>query len=161
MANLVVEDQDGRVVNEWRFGGTVECRRDGWSERRQDPERRRAGSANREKCIEASRKMLSVLARHANSEASTITRTVTELDGVEARGKLHENQSTRTMVRLFRVHRECMYTEARERRESGDTGNHAVEEKWKAMMSELGKDAKIPDLWRMLALLEISPKDVS
>ena len=34
------------------------------------------------------------------------------------------------------------------------------EEKWKAMMSELGGDAKIPDLWRTSALLEICPKDV-
>ena len=32
--------------------------------------------------------------------------------------------------------------------------------KWKATMSELGKDAKIPDLWRMSALLEICPNDV-
>ena len=29
-----------------------------------------------------------------------------------------------------------------------------------AMMSEHGKDAKTPDLWRMSALLEICPKDV-
>ena len=28
------------------------------------------------------------------------------------------------------------------------------------MISELGGDAKIPDLWRMSALLEICPKDV-
>ena len=28
------------------------------------------------------------------------------------------------------------------------------------MMSELGEGAKIPDLWRMSALLEICPKDV-
>ena len=34
------------------------------------------------------------------------------------------------------------------------------EEKWKALMSELGEGAKIPDLWRMSALLEICPKDV-
>ena len=34
------------------------------------------------------------------------------------------------------------------------------EEKWKAMMSELGEDVKIPDLGRMSALLEICPKDV-
>ena len=34
------------------------------------------------------------------------------------------------------------------------------EEKWKAMTSELGGDAKIPDLRRMSALLEICPKDV-
>ena len=34
------------------------------------------------------------------------------------------------------------------------------EEKWKAMMSELGKDAKIPDVRRRSALLEICAKDV-
>ena len=28
------------------------------------------------------------------------------------------------------------------------------------MMSELGGDPKIPDLWRMSALLEVCPKDV-
>ena len=33
------------------------------------------------------------------------------------------------------------------------------EEKWKVMMSELGDGVKIPDLWRMSALLEICPKD--
>ena len=32
------------------------------------------------------------------------------------------------------------------------------EEKWKVMMSELGEGAKIPDLWRMSALLETLPK---
>ena len=35
-----------------------------------------------------------------------------------------------------------------------------LEEKWKAMMSELGGDGRIPDLSRMSALLEICPKDV-
>ena len=34
------------------------------------------------------------------------------------------------------------------------------EERWKAMMAELGTDAKIPELWRMSALLELCPKDV-
>ena len=29
------------------------------------------------------------------------------------------------------------------------------EEKWKVMMSELGEGAKIPDLWRKSALLEM------
>ena len=31
---------------------------------------------------------------------------------------------------------------------------------WKVMMSELGEGAKIPDLWRMSALLEICPQDM-
>ena len=34
------------------------------------------------------------------------------------------------------------------------------EEKWKVMLSELGKDAKIPNLWRMSALVESCLKDV-
>ena len=34
------------------------------------------------------------------------------------------------------------------------------EEKWKAMMSELGEDVNTPDIWRMSALLEVCPKDV-
>ena len=34
------------------------------------------------------------------------------------------------------------------------------EEKWKAMMSAFGGDVKIPDLWRMSALLEMCWKDV-
>ena len=34
------------------------------------------------------------------------------------------------------------------------------EEKHKAMMSELGGDVKVPDMWRMSALLAMGPKDV-
>ena len=34
------------------------------------------------------------------------------------------------------------------------------EEKWKAMIYDLGRDAEIPDVWRVSALLEIYPKDV-
>ena len=34
------------------------------------------------------------------------------------------------------------------------------EEEWKAMVIELGQDAKIPDFWKKSALLEICPKVV-
>ena len=34
------------------------------------------------------------------------------------------------------------------------------EERWKAMLSDLSGDVKIPGLWRMSALLEICSKDV-
>ena len=34
------------------------------------------------------------------------------------------------------------------------------EEKWKRMMTEIGGDAKIRDVWRMSELLEICPKEV-
>ena len=48
--------------------------------------------------------------------------------------------------------------ETSKRHEPGE--NMQWEEKREAMMSEPGKDAKIPDFWRMSALLEICPKDV-
>ena len=45
-----------------------------------------------------------------------------------------------------------------ERRDSGEIMQ--VEEKWASMMSEFGKHAKIPDFWRISALLKVCPKDV-
>ena len=114
--------------------------------------------ANRERCMEASREMHSVLARYTISEASTIVKSVTELDGVRAWARLHANYSRRTLGRMFRVQRECMYPKPVK-----DVGHVRLaimqwEEKWKVMTSELAGDAKIPDLWRMSALLEIGPK---
>ena len=108
--------------------------------------------ANRERCKKASREMYSVLARYTSSEALTIVKkSVTEMDGLGAWARLHANCSTRTLGRMFRVQREVVPVRL------------AIiqwEEKWKAMTSELGGDAKIPDLRRMSALLEICPKDV-
>ena len=82
------------------------------------------------------------------------------MDGVRAWARLHANYSRRTLGRMFRVQRECMYPKPVK-----DVGQVRLaimqwEEKWKVMMSELGEGAKIPDLWRMSALLEICPKDV-
>ena len=53
--------------------------------------------ANRDTCFKASKEMYSVLARCTNSEASTIVRSVTGLDGVEAWARLHANYSKRTL----------------------------------------------------------------
>ena len=43
------------------------------------------------------------------------------------------------------------------RRESGKAGG---KRSGKRLVSELGGDVKIPNLWSMLALLDICPKDV-
>ena len=59
--------------------------------------------------MKASRDMHSVLARYTSSDASTIATSVMESDGVRARVKLHANYSRRTLGRMFRVQRECMY----------------------------------------------------
>ena len=74
---------------------------------------------------------------------------VTELVGVRAWAKLHEQT---TAGKRWDECSECDVNTC--------TRNPQWEEKWKVMMSELGGDAKIPDLWRMSALLEICPRDV-
>ena len=116
--------------------------------------------ANRERCVKAGKELYGVLARYTNSEALSIVKSVSEMDGVRAWARLHANYSRRTLGRMFRVQRECMYPKL-----AKDVGQVRLaimqwEEKWKVMMSELGEGAKIPDLWRMSALLEICPKDV-
>ena len=73
---------------------------------------------------------------------------------------LRANYSRRTLVRINRGQRECMYPKP-----AKDVGQVRLaimqwEEKWTAMMSELGGSSKIIDLWRMSALLEICTKDV-
>ena len=47
--------------------------------------------ANKKNCVKASRELLILLARYKSSEASTIVRSVTGLQGVEAWSTLHVN----------------------------------------------------------------------
>ena len=78
--------------------------------------------------------------RCTSSEAAMIVRSVTELDGPAT------PHSRRTLRRLFGVQRDCIYPTARG--------------KWKKVMTELGVGAKVPELWRMLALPEMCPQEV-
>jgi hypothetical protein len=80
------------------------------------------------------------------------------MDGVEAHGKLHANYSRRTLGRMFRVQRERMYPKQVKDLGSVKLAIMEWEEKWRRMKTELGDDMKIPDLWRMSALLENLPK---
>ena len=98
--------------------------------------------ANRTNASIASKEMCSVLARYTNSAASTIVRSATDLGGEESWRKLHENHSGR----LFRVQRECMYPKLVGCLSRLRLAILQWEEKWKAMMSELGGDVKSPDL---------------
>ena len=45
--------------------------------------------ANRERCVKAGKEMYGVLARYTNSEALTIVKSVSEMDGVRAWARLH------------------------------------------------------------------------
>ena len=58
--------------------------------------------ANRERCVRRGKEMYGVLARYTNSEALTIVKSVSEMDGVRA-WRLHANYSGRTLGRMFRV----------------------------------------------------------
>ena len=87
----------------------------------------------------ASREMYTVLARYTSSEALTIVKSVTELDGVEARARLHANYSRRTLGRMFRVQRECMYPKPAKYVGQVRLAIMQWEEKWKGMLSNLGR----------------------
>ena len=60
---------------------------------------------NTERCINAIRGMCNVLARCTSSEVSRIVRTVTEMDGVEERARLHTSDRRRTLHRMFTMQR--------------------------------------------------------
>ena len=118
--------------------------------------------ANRGKCVcvKAGKEMYYVLAEYANSEALTIVKSVSEMDGVRAWARLHVDYSRRTLGTMFRVQRECMYPKPVKVVGPVRLAIMQWEEKCGVMMSELGEGVKIPDLWRTSALLEICPKDV-
>ena len=65
--------------------------------------------ANQERWRKASSEIHSVLARYTSSEALTIVTSVATKNGVGAWARLHANYSRRTLGRMFRVQRKCMY----------------------------------------------------
>ena len=115
---------------------------------------------NKEPCLKARRELFSVLVRYTSSEASTIVKSVTGLEGVEAWSNLHANYCRRTMARIFRVQRERTYSKRATHVSHVRLAIMPWEEQWKTVTSEHGQDARITDLWRMSGLLEIRPKEV-
>ena len=81
-----MEGPDGRVRNGRISGGNFECSQK-WVEFENAEEiltDDEFADAIREKCIKTSTEMYRAMSRYTNSEASTIVRSVTGLDGVEA-----------------------------------------------------------------------------
>ena len=58
--------------------------------------------ASKETCVEASGELYSVLARCTSSETSTIARSVTGVEGVEAWSRVRANHSRRTLANDIR-----------------------------------------------------------
>ena len=78
----------------------------------------------------------------------------------KAQMQQHPRQRQQEWRDSFSISMEMHETETSKRRESGEIGDPVMGGQVTAMMSELGKDAKIPDRWRMSALLDICPQDV-
>ena len=83
--------------------------------------------ANLKRCVKVGKEMYGVLARYTNSEALTIVKSVSELDGVRAWARLHANyiqqKNVRTNVQsATRVH----VSEACEGCRPSAIGDHAM-----------------------------------
>lgn len=88
------------------------------------------------RCSKASAELYSVIARLTSMEAATVVKGAGNMDGVEAYGKLHANYSKRTLGRMFRVQRECMYPKAVKDLAGVKIAIMEWEEKWKRMKAE-------------------------
>ena len=64
---------------------------------------------DKQRLTQASAELFSILTRYTSGEAATVVRGAAVMDGVAACGLLHENYSKKTMGRMFRILRECMY----------------------------------------------------
>ena len=95
-----------------------------------------------------------MLTRYTGSEASTIARSVAELDRVEALARLHAKYHKRTLGPEAHSERNVSACTPSPRKmwAKGGLAIMPWEETWKAMTPEHRSDVKIPDLWRMSAL---------
>ena len=84
--------------------------------------------ANRaERCVKAGKEMYGVLVRYTNSEALTIVKSVSEMDGVRAWARLHANYNRRTLGRMFKSATRVHVSEACEEMLAKSViGNHAM-----------------------------------
>ena len=79
-------------------------------------------------------------------------------DGVAAWGRMHAKFKRRTITRLMRMQKACMYPKEAKLEEMA-TAVLAWEEKWKKMLAEY-PDVKIPELWKMAAMHMLCPKEI-
>ena len=150
MTKLVVETQDCRVGDDWRFGKFLGTEAEGSRNLGEILKEDTFLDVNKEACAEASRELWSVLATYTSSGASTTVKSVTDLEGVEAWSKLHANYSGKNAGEIFRVQRASMHPKTGKGCEPGETGHHAV-----------GRKVEDHDVrTQKRRLLEIFPKDV-
>jgi hypothetical protein len=111
-----------------------------------------------------SRELYMWLRLRTEGEAKLVVGSLEEEDGIMAWGRLHAKYSQKTMSRLMRLQQECMYPKVVQ---VGELVEKVLqgEEKWKKMereqpMGRNGKEANIPELWKMAAMLKLCPKEI-
>ena len=92
-------------------------------------------------------------------EAKMVVKAVENADGFVAYSRLHAKYSRRTVARIMRIHKECMYPSQVKDVKLLTSAIFQWEDKWNAMLKEM-KDPSVPELWKMAAFLELCPKDI-
>ena len=92
-------------------------------------------------------------------EAKMVVKAMENADGFVAYSRLHAKYSRRTVARIMRIHKECMYPSQEKDVKLLTSAIFQWEEKWKAMLKEM-KYPSVLELWKMAAFLELCPNDI-
>ena len=103
-----------------------------------DTEDGKATAYQKELIRKTSGELYSVLMLRTTGDANLVVERVTALDGLEAWGELHKKYNQKTMGRMFRQQRECMYPKAVQKLDEVESGVMEWEQKWRRMEKDLG-----------------------
>ena len=92
-------------------------------------------------------------------EAKMVVKAVENADGFVAYARMHAKYSRRTVARIMRIHKECMYPSQVKDVKLLTSAIFQWEDKWNAMRKEM-KDPSVPEIWKMAAFLELCPNDI-
>ena len=99
------------------------------------------------------------LVLNTEEEAKMVVKAVESADEFVAYSRLHAKYSRRTLAKILRIHKECMYPSHIKDVKLLTSAIFQWEDKWNAMLKEM-KDPNVPDLWKMAAFLELCPNDI-
>ena len=122
-----------------------------------DPEGIQNGRFNGMETID--KEIFQHLVLSTEGEAKMVVKAVENADGFVACSRLHAKYSRRTVARIMRIHKECMYPSQVKDVKLLTSAIFQWEDKWNAMLKEM-KDPSVPELWKMAAFLELCPNDI-
>ena len=122
-----------------------------------DPEGIKNGRFNGMETID--KEIFQHLVLSTEGEAKMVVKAVENADGFVAYSRLHAKHSRRTVARIMRIHKECMYPSQVKDVKLLTSAIFQWEDKWNAMLKEM-KDPSVPVLWKMAAFLELCPNDI-